>query len=107
MVRRAPTGQLMTDDGQPLTADPTAQPLGERPGVTFRTKEAPMAKAEQDGVYRMGRTHVKVRKGQVIPAGAEPVEDTTQERKKGPAPENRAEGAAPESRKRTSKKADE
>ena len=94
----------MTDDGQPLTADPTAQPLGERPGVTFRTKEAPMAKAEQDGVYRLGRTHVKVRKGQVIPAGAEPVEARKQEG----AAETRKLDAAPENRsKRTSKKADE
>lgn len=103
MVRRTPTGQLMADSGQPLTADPTAQLAGERPGVTFRTKEAPMPKADKDGVYRFQGTHIRIRKGAVIPAGAEPIEA----RKKGPAPENRAEGSAPENRsKRTSKKAD-
>lgn len=79
--------------GQPLTAG-----RGSRPGVGITRKEtAGMAKAEQDGIYTFGRSRIFVRKGTLIPEGAEPVE-APEARKKGPAPENRAEGSAPESR---------
>lgn len=102
MVRRTPTGQLVSDSGQPLTADPLAPPAGERPGVTIRRKEGDtMPKADKDGIYRFQTTYIKVRKGDVIPAGAEPLEARSLDA----APENKAKAAAPENRK-SGKKSD-
>lgn len=60
-----------------------------------------MPKAEKDGIYRFRNTNITVRKGDVVPDGAEPI-DAPQERKKGPAPENRAEPGTTETRKKKS-----
>lgn len=96
MIRPSETGQLITEDGQPVTAGNAEPPRGEHSGVHIYTREeAPMAKADKDGVYRLGKTHIKVRKGGIIPAGAEPVED---KRAKPAAPENKSKAGAPENR---------
>ena len=97
MTRVTETGQLISDDGRPVMMGDAAPPRGEHAGVTItRAEDFSMAKAEQDGIYRVGRTRIKVRKGDVIPAGAEPVET----RKEDAAPENKAKAAAPENRKK-------
>ena len=104
MARLTETGQFIGKDGRPVTTGRSGPPMGEHSGVTIRdSKEATMAKAEQAGTYRFGKTQIKVRKGDVIPAGAEPIAA----RKVGPAPENRAKGAAPENKSKSSKKDDE
>ena len=95
MVRVTETGQLVSDDGHPVTTGRSGPPMGERSGVTIHdTKEPTMAKAEKSGIYRFGKTQIKVMAGAVIPAGAEPIAA----RKVGPAPENRTQGPPPENR---------
>ena len=95
MTRVTATGQFVTDDGRPVTTGRAGPPRGEHAGVTFtKAEDAAMAKAEETGTYKVGRTHIKVRKGDVIPAGAEPIA----QRKEDAAPENKAKAAAPENR---------
>lgn len=81
--------------GQPLKAG-----RGAVPGVTIITTGDAMAKAERDGVYRLGTAQFKVRKGALLPDGAELIE----ERAKGKAPENKSKQAAPENRASKSEK---
>ena len=105
MIRPTETGQLITDDGRLVTAGDMEPPRGEHSGVVIYTPEvAPMAKADKNGVYRLGKTYIKVRAGDVIPVGAEPIEEPKAEaRKLDAAPENKARAAAPETK---SKKAE-
>ena len=60
-----------------------------------------MAKAEQNGRYMLNGAYFRIRKGDVIPEGAEMVEA----RKQDSAPENRKKSDAPENR--AAKKADD
>lgn len=92
-------GRPMDLIGQPLTPG-----IGSTPAVVVIEKEdALMAKAEQDGVYRLGKGHFKVRKGDVLPEGAELIEA----RAKQAAPENKAKAAPVENRAKADKKADD
>lgn len=94
--------RLRTDAaGRPV--DLIGQPLrpgrGSVPGVTILTKEDAMAKADSNGVYTLNGARFKVRKGGVIPEGAEFTADTdTDKRAKGKAPENKSKPSAPENR---------
>lgn len=104
MIRVTETGQLVSNDGQPVTAGDADPPRGEHSGVTiYDPEDAPMAKAEKDGIYQSGKTRIKVRAGDVIPAGAVPVDAKVEERKLPAAPENKSRQAAPETK---SKKAE-
>lgn len=104
MTRVTETGQLVSGDGQPVTAGDAGPPRGEHAGVTFtRAEDSTMAKADRDGIYTVGRTHIKVRKGDVIPAGAERIAPASEssdaeQRAKGAAPENKAKAGAPETK---------
>lgn len=93
-----------TVDGRPvdLIGQPLHPGIGSRPGVGITRKEtATMPKAEQNGRYVLNGHYFRIRKGDVLPEGAEMVE----ERKEEAAPENRKLDAAPENRsKRASKK---
>ena len=83
------------------------QPMGVRPSpppalYITQTENIAMAKVEQNGVYVLNGKRYRIRKGDVLPEGAQ-----MEQRAKKPAPENRAEKAAPENRAATStKKAD-
>lgn len=63
-----------------------------------------MAKAESNGVYRLGESQFRIRKGDTIPEGAEftahvdATDEVVEERAEKAAPENRAKKAAPENR---------
>lgn len=57
-----------------------------------------MAKADKNGVYVLNGTRYQINEGDVLPEGAEmvedePVKESPESRKKGPAPENRAKKA--------------
>jgi hypothetical protein len=92
-------------EGTPV--DLIGQPIGRRaaPGVGISIYPAggtPMAKAEHNGVYKLGESQFVIRKGDALPEGAELVtaaeEPADEERAKKAAPSNRSRGAAPENR---------
>jgi hypothetical protein len=92
-------------EGTPV--DLIGQPIGRRaaPGVGISIYPAggtPMAKAEHNGVYKLGESQFVIRKGDPLPEGAELVtaaeEPADEERAKKAAPQNRSKGAAPENR---------
>jgi hypothetical protein len=91
-------------EGTPV--DLIGQPIGHRaaPGVGILIYPAggtPMAKAEHNGVYKLGESQFVIRKGDPLPEGAELVtaeEPADEERAKKAAPQNRSKGSAPENR---------
>jgi hypothetical protein len=99
-------------EGTPV--DLIGQPIGRRaaPGVGISIYPAggtPMAKAEHNGVYKLGESQFVIRKGDVLPDGAEMLAEVVEgdaeivsveyeERAKKAAPQNRSKGSAPENR---------
>lgn len=95
--------------GRPLDALPEPHS-----GIVIRKADDPMGKkATANGIYRLNGHPFVMQAGQVLPDGAvveieteaeveEPVEavevDETDEKRKKPAPQNRAKGKAPEDR---------
>lgn len=92
--------------GRPVTARvrPIAYELGGTPGIRILTEEDyEMAeKANKRGLYRLNGSQFRIREGDVIPDGAELVD----ERASNAAPENRAKKTAPENRSHKAKDAE-
>jgi hypothetical protein len=71
---------------------------GAVPGLMAR-EASPMAKAENNGSYRLNGNEFTIRKGDELPDGAEFIPaDSTEERAQPKAPENKSKQAAPENR---------
>lgn len=75
--------------------------------ITIITEDEYMAenkKAPHDGTYKLGSDTFRIRKGDVLPEGAEMVSDTTtdtattEQRAQQTAPQNKAQRTAPESK---------
>ena len=102
---RTPDGRPANLIGQPLDARPSPPP---QPFIV--TKETVMAdkKADANGTYVLNGRHFKIRKGDILPDGAEftagaPIDADPEARALKSAPENKAKAGAPENRARGEK----